>query len=633
MSSPTQVAPTPLLPYTRPSEVPSDGYPDQTLGWLTEVLTEGDRYLQRQPNYSKISQTIKAIDGQYDRPLLGRLSSTEVNHLARIALVLVSGLTDIKPFFQYTTFNKKYEPTASLNNKLAEQWWTGRFIDQRNADAIRYAVAGGSSYLEPYWNESSGDLDARAWDPRDVFPIRPSDNISIQNAFGILARRERSVNYLKRHYPEKSSFIKPDRDGAVVSDQDDTSAGRLQRQVNAKISPFYAAMTEGKNPHEKLRIPVTDVFHCYVKDSATNTSSIPILKGDRNRNWSYVVPPGDPLYPRGRLIIFTRSCILWDGPNPFLHGLFPFAKLTLDPWPWTWLVKAPLWDVLPLQAALNRTLRVIGDRNERVAEPSVIADKNSMSKAAWNKLSSRVPGLKILQNALAGKGAQIVHEPPMDAYLAQHPDWLIDQMETLSGSKDLTSLMNLNQIPSSGTIEKITQSMAPASRMRSRVLEAYISEFAMMMLSNFMQFYDAETRVEILGPRGMTPEDFDLASGNPVPSHFPGDDTRNPPRPIGDRTTQFMRHFRFQIAPGSLLSSSSVESKLTMLQLSRSGLIDHWTLLEKMGVPNVGEPPQGADTITQRLEVERQMGLGMEVSPTGRKASGQALPRTVVKES
>jgi hypothetical protein len=244
-----------------------------------------------------------------------------------------------------------------------------------------------------------------------------------------------------------------------------------------------------------------------------------------------------------------------------------------------------------------------------------------------------MPGLKVLQNALAGKGATVVQEPPIDQYLAMRPDWIIDQMETLSGAKDLSSLMQLKQMPSPDTIEKIIQSMTPANRMRSRVMEAYISDFAMMMLGNFMQFYDEKTRFEILGPRGLLPEDRDDDPYNVVPAYLPGEDRTNQIKPIGERTTKFLKYFRFQIAPGSLLSSSNMESQMKYLMLSRAGLIDHWTLLEELKVPNVGEPPDGANTITERLMAEMQMGMNMMVSPTGRKASGETSPRMVVKES
>ena len=55
--------------------------------------------------------------------------------------------------------------------------------------------------------------------------------------------------------------------------------------------------------------------------------------------------------------------------------------------------------------------------------------------------------------------------------------------------------------------------------------------------------------------------------------------------------------------------------------------------MEVLGIPNVGTPPMGANSITDRLLAEQNMGLGMQVNPAGRKASGQEPPRLVMKES
>jgi len=74
------------------------------------------------------------------------------------------------------------------------------------------------------------------------------------------------------------------------------------------------------------------------------------------------------------------------------------------------------------------------------------------------------------------------------------------------------------------------------------------------------------------------------------------------------------------------LSASEIGKKLLYVQLWRGGAIDHWTMLETLGVPNVGEPPDGANNITQRLQAEAQMGLQANVSPQGRKASAGTMP-------
>lgn len=629
-----------------PSSVPNQDHYRRVIGWAKDAITESEAFLKNQPGYNHIAPTIQAIQGDYDQPFGRVLSGTSLNHFGKIFLNLVAGLTDTKPFWEFKTYNKRFSETAEILGKLSQHWWTGRFIDLRFVDAVNYAVAAGTGWCHHTgWNKETQDIDVLAEDPRDVLPIRPSTFYSIQDAMGVIVRRERTVNYVRDKYPKSANLIKADRDGSYQSSDRAGRAGRLMAALNNSISPFYASLLSDRAAARIEKIPTVDLFTLYVKDPSKNITRGDVQMGDPNKNWAYVVKPGDPLYPRRRLVMFTRTAVLYDGPNPYWHGLFPLNKLTLDPRPWSWLGKAPMWDLLPLQKSLNRNLRIMDDHAARVAEPALLGDKNAISRRAMRKLNTRRPGLKLQYNPISGKPAQIVYEPALDPSIPESIRWTIEQMDNLSGVRDMSNLMKLNQLPAADTIEKIIETMTPANRLRSRYMEAFIREFAIMTASNFFQFYTLPMRIAVLGPRAMTPEDFDFDPGNLIPDFVHDEDfagttgaltaeaVNRGPRSRVDRASHFLRYFTFHIAPASLLASSEIERKLLYLSLSRAGLIDHWTLLEVLGIPNVGDAPQGANNITQRLAAEAEMGMGMSISPTGRKASGQTMPRMVMKES
>jgi hypothetical protein len=199
-------------------------------------------------------------------------------------------------------------------------------------------------------------------------------------------------------------------------------------------------------------------------------------------------------------------------------------------------------------------------------------------------------------------------------------------------------------MPSADSIEQIMESMSLSWRLRSRTIEVFVREFALQMAYNFAQFYTLPRRLTILGGEGITPQDFDFDPGSMVPDFVDPQDFEDAghvskealdrgPLPRYDRAREFLRQFSFHIAPGSLLAASEIQRKLLYLQLARAGLLDRWTLLDTLGVPNVGNPPSGASTITDRLMAEQEMGLSMSANPAGRKASGQTMPRLVTKES
>jgi hypothetical protein len=99
-----------------------------------------------------------------------------------------------------------------------------------------------------------------------------------------------------------------------------------------------------------------------------------------------------------------------------------------------------------------------------------------------------------------------------------------------------------------------------------------------------------------------------------------------------DRAKVHHKNFAFQITPNSLLAISQLSRKMTYLQLFRMGVVDMWSLLEALEIPNAGAPPDGANTITDRLTAQTMMGLGTSESPAGRKPTAQSPPSMQVKQ-
>lgn len=631
--------------------------PEETkvlLGWCKEAIQEGDNFNKSQRGYSKISETIDAIMSDRTDIRSSSLSSTTSNRLAKISEDSAAYLTDIKPFWEYKTCNKKYEQHAENYGKLSLHWWlvgsnAHKGADLEFCDIIKYALAGGSSWAHQTYSDRWGDIILEAEDPRDVLPIRPGSFATIQDALGVIVRRERTVNYV-RSMPiaaGKEDLIQATRDGAIQASLSETRAGKLLEWLG---SPFRQRLFQSATARDIPKIPTLDLYTMYVNDESRNESVFPRYMGewkdhDPLTNWSYKVEKGEKLYPNKRLIVFTESVVLYDGPSPYWHGMFPLAKLTLVPYPWTWLGKAILWDLLPLQKSLDRMLRIVDDHMEKIARPDVQADKNAISKAMLDRIDTRKAGGKFQTNPLAGKGFQIIPPPPLPPEVYKAIEFYINEMDTLSGVRDLSQIAKLNQLPEAETVEKIMSSMTASTRLRSRVIESFMREFAQMLAFNFSQFYTLPMRLAILGEKGMTTEDFDFDPGNLIPDFVHANDfdplTGVPtdeavfrgPRPKYERAKAFLQQFTYNISSSSLLASSEIERKLLYLQLSRAGLVDHWTLLERLDIPNVGAPPDGANDITSRLMAEQNMGLGMNASAVGRKATGQSMPRMTVKES
>src|SRR5512135_2610514 len=466
-------------------------YESDVLAWAMEALQEGESYLKNQPGYEAIDDTIRAIMSHEARNTVpGPLSRTNVHQLGKIALDLRSGLTDTKMFWEYSTKNRRYEKAGDVATKLAQAWWLNTQADMRFADLISCDLAAGSSACRVVYNRSEGQQEMQAWDPRDVLPIRPNDMIDYQSGYGIIARKENTLNYLKALYPEKADRIKPDRDGAFAR----LASTGLWDKVASIASPLLRGlMRDTMRSSAQLKVPSCDTYTIEVKDDSINNTGRVVLMGPHDSggrptaNWSYAVQPKEALYPRGRVIVLTKSCKLYDGPNIYWHGKFDFLKHTLDSWPFSWLGKSPMKDLLPLQDSLREAVRLVDNHIKRLQRPPVIGDKNNVPRAAWEKIDTALAGLKVLQNPSMGKGIQLPPIPPLDPIVQWYIQFLIERMEFISGSKDVTNFAKLGQIPASETIEKLMEAMTPAIRSRSRQMEAFMRSLAQIVLSNFMQ--------------------------------------------------------------------------------------------------------------------------------------------------
>jgi hypothetical protein len=627
------------------TKIPIDSLPGsnayRTLGWCNEIEQESGTFIGSQKGYDRIEPAIESIIGVMSPIIQTRspLSQTKTNRVADVAEQLAAILTDTKPFWDYETANKRWEQHAAIYGKLSTWWYTQRNIDQRMAAIIKYALVAGSGYGHLVWNPDIEDLELIPEDPRNVLPVRPRDYDSIQSCLGVIVKHWYPVNYFK------------DRFGLTVTAESDAAPEQVAND-SGFIGGIASWLGQGNtNKAKPPRFPVSCLKILYLDDRRLNPTQSDVGLGEFEKgtrkplnNWSYIVNPNQPLYPNKRMIAWVGKQMIYDGPSQYWHAMFPVLKFTISPWPWSYLGKAPIWDLLPLQDSLNSVLRVIDDHVAQVANPGSILDKNSVSRATFDQFDTRRPGWKAFQNPLAGKGIQIVNPPPMDAMVPAHRDWIQKEMREISGVNDLNQMLHLNQMPENSTVDAILNGMTPINRYRSRVIECFIREFATMLAYDFSQYYTLNIRTTIAGSGAVTQEDFDYDPESLIPAYTHTSDLDAHGSPLAEalargplpryaRAQEFLRRFTFKIAPGSFLNAAQIEDKMMAFQLFRAGVLDVFTLWEKMGIPNIGVLPDNVKTIPERLAYQAQIGIVPTVSAAGAKASGQQAPRQVIKES
>ena len=623
---------------------PDENYEAGVLNFIDQAIKDGEGILRDEPAYDEIDRSIAYIMGdQIDKMRPSELSNVPDNRLKNILNQTVAGLTDIHPLFGFKTYNPGFKQQEDILIKLSQSWWVNTFADLKLADVIKFSAGVGTGYCEVAWDASAsggmGDIILRPLDPRDVLPIKPSLGGGIQDWGGVIIRTAKSPDEMKIRFPDKAHRIEADNQPSVVA-RTWTRARRLMASIVSPSAVDYLNSSGTKNAPKRLA--TLDVHTIYLKDRRLWVGAQPKIMGDPSTTWSYTVYPvgydqvpdgndanGLPkfrkakledskLYPRGRMIVATKKCVLYDGPNPYWHGMFPVAKLSLDPWPWSILGIGLIHDIIPIQDALNETLNGIMDHVRKLLRPAIVADKKVTATSNWERIDTRLPGLKLkVPSASGGKAIEFVSPEPLPQYTFEVLKFLCDEMDYHAGTANMASLAQLQQTPGENTIEKLQEAMSPVLRLKGRLLEFFLRDIGEMVKANFFQFYNMPRRVQMLGEPGIDFHDFDFDPGSLVPAMSIDDPDYtmelDKSKSRGQRAQWYHKQFTFSITPNSLLAISQVSRKLMYMQLRQMGLVDRWTLWEVLEVPNGGTPPGDPVTISDRLLAEQMITMQQQL--------------------
>jgi hypothetical protein len=573
----------------------------KVLGWLKEWTQEGDLINRSDPSYENIGRAQQYIVGEQLSPEHRRLKylpQITINETRKAMQAHVSAITDLKPVVGWRT-NPEFRVQADLLNQYLLAEWVTTMMDLDLGDCVKYALAGGTGDLVIDWDPHvplGGAHQLSARDPRDTLPLRPSYGRSPQMWEGVCFREEHSVNVLRGMYRDRAYLIRSSTDSTLG-----TIMGRFRSGLARLISPAdpldqISAGTAAAARRQQRGMAV--LYRAYFRDRTRNLTTSPIPMGTPGTNWAYVAQPGQPLYPRGRLIVATDDAILYDNANTYWHGLFPFARLRLWSVPWQFLGIPLFNDLLPIQDALNDTMHDVRLGIRQWVDPDITYNRNAVSEATMRLMDPRRPGKRV--KTMPGFGEPWKKEDgPSPQVLSMAVDlWekLTQKFSDLAGTANLSALLQLRQLPSADTIQKYYEALTPEIRSEARQVEAFLRDLSEMIKVNYFQFLSTAKRVQVLGGGGALLNDFDFDPGNMVPALRPGDQGYTPELDA-DHTTRdqraqfFHKQFIFVVAPNSVLAIDATERKMMRVQLARQGYYDFWSLHETLETPNVGAPP------------------------------------------
>lgn len=620
-------------------------------GWLKEAVQEGSRVNRADPSYGLADTLMRYCDGDQDvqvKPPEKGYPPNTINLFRKAVRVHTSAITDLRPAFSFRAQNPEHDLTALAINRYAVSWYLTTNQDLEIADVVRYSLCAGAGDLvvefDPHYK--GGETRSFARDPRATYPLWAESARDPQEWEGLTLAEPHSLNKLLAFFPGRTDIIKPDS-GALAGGRARLSRGLVDTLAaeDMGVLDFHDRAKGAATRTLSSEVRCT-LYRTFLKDRSINGFLSPITVG--KGAWSRTVAPGERIYGKGgRMILWTEHGILWDGPNPYWHEMFPVSRLQLDPYPWRFMGSPLGSDLKGIQDTINRLVTLLVWNLGQHVEPGMVFDKN-VPESMMARIDPRIPHWKLKRVNMTGTGVnqQVPNSiPPWGLPFLQLAFTLFDQQ---AGMANLQAFLQLRQMPGRDTIEKYIEALTPELRLEARQIDPFLRGVAEMFKGNLIQFQSRARRITAIGKLG---EVLDVSWDGSQGMIPPGE------QPFEERAKDFLRQFHFHIQPGSILALQATERKMQYTQWFRLGLIDPWTMAEVNEIEGYGEPPnlplprmdwkpdpnlpieqqqppmevRKPVTIMEKLLAAQQLGIGASVNPAGRKAAGEQAPHAETK--
>ncbi len=589
------------VPFGKSGRIDSpDGYAQKMQRWREATKQEALDELHAWAEYAEVGRYIDAIEGRWwggRRP--GYRSKFSDNELAKARKDARTMYTDVRPAISVRSCQgAPYAQTANIIRDVILSEWRTRGMDMGLVDTVDHGLFGcGYAKL----GAVSGALTYTACGADSVLPVKCSGEI--QSSAAVLYKGWRPLQYYHKIWREASQGLeKYGRASATLQDNSTyRRPGYYTEYSWNTMSPAMKRLMRNRRPPVpagETPFPMIEFQEFWVEDNTINESTETItIKDPRfsksQHNYWYEVKPGELMYPRKRLMVFAGDRLMYDGPSPYWHGLYPFEQLLLDPIVWGSRGLSKFRNLLPFNFAINEVGAGVIDTVRKALNQTVISQKGAFADEDWNRFFPDIPGQKLRTqgaNWQPSNAIRYVDPPPMPQYVTDFlTRYLIPTFEKHAGTIDANAIMGKRQLPSGDSLDALRDSQGGHFRLEGRLIEMFLARCANHGVSNVLQYFNSKQRMARLGPDGSTLEDFDYNPSTMVPAE--------------EQRESFWKKFSAEVAPGSMHGANREKHQNKAIVLYARRAIGTAELLKAVDWPDIDRTIKERDEEFARLNI------------------------------
>jgi hypothetical protein len=616
---------------------PFEAADDVKHGFVKRCIDQGITWYRESNRSTSLTRAMDILAGKTGGKVSTKWANFTTGDLKRGVLEIVEALSDIRPYWGYSTENKAFLAECNMMSKVAKSIYMESFVDRAIKDALQFAAISGAGFIYPFYSRSKfgmgdGEFVFMALGQPDVLPIQLPRGRNYQNAYIVTLVVPMGVAEAHARFPEFQSALKPFGEKTYAR----TPSGNNERSYDRNRWRMHQLGSK--------RELFVDIYYTYVLDLRINYGEVdeqgnPILGPDGNQigkplemgqagtSWSYTVPyvgqtitrfeggknvtrPATEddcrVYPYRRLLISCNDALMYDGPAFDWHGMVPLVPFYLDEWAWEDTGFSLFQGTANTQDAIDDLMRYIYRVAMARANPGKVYNTDITTGDKQGKLTSRQaesldpfdPGIGW---GVDGDIKEPVLRPPFPEWCYNIPEWVMKIVEFLQAS--IMRQLGHDQIKSLEKLranisdpEKLLDAEGPTVMGTSRSMERGFRDLARIFLGLVVQYMPVGVLADYVGVDAIAPATFDYKPYSIIPSHLEGEQTTDAAgNPVesgvteSERAKNFLRNIRVSVTPHSMHYIAQAQKKLNLLALLGKGVpIDPETLANEFDLSNWG---------------------------------------------
>jgi hypothetical protein len=590
------------------SETPQVALEHEVLSWADSVYDEAERELADSREIRITSKLIDYISGQQwnAKSRYGRSRPT-VNRLFRLFVETAGLLTDIEPDFKvkFSNEDEQFYKLQELVNEMIVDWAEASDFEMELTQSVMWALIH-TGYAKIQWNPllngGLGDNEFMPLGPLNVMTIGAGNKL--QNDECVIARWPVTIETIRRTYGDLAEGVSADLETNEPTGEA-SRPGKMSQSTWVRLNPQLKKLLGKRQIDAKRsRFPKAMLKQFWFRDGSINEGRTTEWVGDQKYNWAYQVEPGMPWYPRGRFLVIAGGKVLQDGPNPYWHGMFPFAKLRLIRVPWSPQGISPMDPIAMMSDIVNRINGGIMDMIRAAIEPRIVAPKAAFAQSVWDSMDPGAPGSKMQYNNNSPRVPEFPKPPELPAYVLQMKQDVEKEQDASSGAAAINQTLQKKQVPGGDSLEMIMNSRSIPVRFMGRGLASFLTEVGTQVVANQMQFSTSKSRIAKFGTKGLTDADFEPFYGQFLSK--------------GMQPETFVRQMTFSIRKGSLLKIEQQDEVQIAFAMLKMGVLSRKALYRKLKIPKGEVDRIEAELKQEAIEKIQLAGLaGAATHPAG----------------